>query len=113
MKFALFFLAEYANMLLISSFATVMFLGGWLPVFPNLLAGFWALPIFTWIPTPLWNFGWFLAKVLAFIFVYIWFRGTFPRYRFDQLMQVGWKWLLPLSLANVVLVAVGVLLLKG
>ena len=113
MKFALFFMAEYANMMVVSSLATIMFFGGWLPLFPNLLAGFWALPVFTWIPAPLWNFGWFLAKVLAFIFFYIWFRGTFPRYRFDQLMNVGWKWLLPLSLANVLLVGLGVLLLKG
>ncbi len=58
-------------------------------------------------------FFWYYGKVLAFIFVYIWFRGTFPRYRFDQLMHIGWKWLLPLSLANVALVALGVLLLKG
>jgi NADH-quinone oxidoreductase subunit H len=56
---------------------------------------------------------WYLAKVMCFIFVYMWFRATFPRYRFDQLMAVGWKWLLPLSLANVLLVGVGVLLLKG
>jgi NADH-quinone oxidoreductase subunit H len=51
--------------------------------------------------------------MLGFIFVYIWFRGTFPRYRFDQLMQIGWKWLLPLSLANVAVVALAVLVLKG
>jgi len=63
----------------------------------------------SWIPPVLW----FLAKVMTFIFVFMWFRGTFPRYRFDQLMAVGWKWLLPLSLANVLLVALGVLLLKG
>jgi NADH-quinone oxidoreductase subunit H len=109
MKFALFFLAEYMNMLLVSSLAVILFFGGWLPPFPNLLAGLWQLPALAWIPP----FVWYFAKVMAFIFVYIWFRGTFPRYRFDQLMAVGWKWLLPLSLANVMLVAVGVLWFRG
>jgi len=105
MKFAFFYLAEYANMLVVSSLAVILFFGGWLRPFPNVeLLGFLDL-----IPP----FFWYAAKVLAFIFVYIWFRGTFPRYRFDQLMQIGWKWLLPLSLANVMLVALGVLLVKG
>jgi NADH-quinone oxidoreductase subunit H len=103
MKFAFFFLAEYMNMLLVSSLAVVLFFGGWLRPFPNVAA----LSFLDVIPP----FVWYLAKVMAFIFVYIWFRGTFPRYRFDQLMAVGWKWLLPLSLANVGLVALGVLLL--
>jgi NADH-quinone oxidoreductase subunit H len=109
MKFAFFFLAEYMNMLVVSSLAVILFFGGWLPPFPNLLAGLWQSPLLSWVPP----FLWYLAKVLAFIFVYIWFRGTFPRYRFDQLMAVGWKWLLPLSLANVLLVGIGVLVLKG
>ncbi len=113
MKFALFFMGEYANMMVVSSLATVLFFGGWLPVFPTLLAPLWASPLFAWIPAALWNFAWFFAKVMGFIFVYIWFRGTFPRYRFDQLMAIGWKWLLPLSLANLMLVSVGVLLVKG
>ncbi len=108
MKFALFYLAEYMNMLLVSSLAVVFFFGGWLPPFPNLLAGLWQLPVLGWIPPVLWYFG----KVMCFIFVYIWFRGTFPRYRFDQLMAVGWKWLLPLSLANVLLVGIGVLVFR-
>jgi len=105
MKFAFFFLAEYMNMLLVSSLAVILFFGGWLRPFPNVAA----LSFLDVIPP----FFWYFAKVMAFIFVYIWFRGTFPRYRFDQLMAVGWKWLLPLSLANVGLVAVGVLLLGG
>jgi len=105
MKFALFFLAEYMNMLLVSSLAVILFFGGWLRPFPNVEA----LAFLDVVPP----FIWYLAKVMAFIFVYIWFRGTFPRYRFDQLMQVCWKWLLPLSLANVAIVAVGVLLIKG
>ena len=109
MKFALFFLAEYANMMVVSAIAVVLFLGGWLPPFPTLLAGMWASPLLAWIP----GVVWFAAKMAFFLFCYIWFRGTFPRYRFDQLMAVGWKWLLPLSLANVLLVALGVLLVKG
>ncbi len=109
MKFAFFFLAEYMNMLVVSSLAVILFFGGWLPPFPNLLAGLWQSPVLSWIPP----FLWYLTKVMIFIFVYIWFRGTFPRYRFDQLMAVGWKWLLPLSLANVLLVGIGVLVLKG
>ena len=82
-----------------------LFHRGWLRPFPSLEF----LAFLDVIPPVLW----FAGKVLAFIFLYIWFRGTFPRYRFDQLMAVGWKWLLPLSLANVALVALGVLLLKG
>jgi len=108
MKFAFFYLAEYMNMLLISSLAVIFFFGGWLPPFPNLLAGLWALPVLSWIPPVVWYF----AKVMSFIVVYIWFRGTFPRYRFDQLMAVGWKWLLPLSLANVLLVGIGILVFR-
>ena len=105
MKFAFFYLAEYINMLVVSSLAVLFFFGGWLRPFPSVefLAFLDVIP----------PFFWFYFKVLAFIFVYIWFRGTFPRYRFDQLMQIGWKWLLPLSLANVAAVALGVLLLKG
>jgi len=113
MKFAFYFLAEYANMVVISSIATVLFLGGWLPPFPNWLAGFWASPVFGWIPPVIFNAGWFLAKTFAFLFVYIWFRGTFPRYRFDQLMALGWKVFLPVSLVNLMAVGAGVLLFGG
>jgi NADH-quinone oxidoreductase subunit H len=105
MKFAMFYLAEYINMMVVSSLAVILFFGGWLRPFPNVEF----LAFLDVIPPVLW----FAGKVLAFIFLYIWFRGTFPRYRFDQLMAVGWKWLLPLSLANVALVALGVLILKG
>ena len=108
MKFAMFYLAEYMNMLLVSSLAVIFFFGGWLPPFPNLLSGLWQLPVLAWIPPVFWYF----AKVMCFIIVFIWFRGTFPRYRFDQLMAVGWKWLLPLSLANVLLVGIGVLVFR-
>ncbi len=109
MKFALFFLAEYANMLVIGSLVAVLFFGGWLRPFPNVefLAFLDVIP----------PFFWFASKVGVVIFIYMWFRGTFPRYRFDQLMAVGWKWLLPLSLANVAVIALGILvknhLLKG
>ena len=105
MKFAFFYLAEYINMMVVSSLAVIFFFGGWLRPFPNVEF----LAFLDFIPP----FFWFYGKMLGFIFVYIWFRGTFPRYRFDQLMQIGWKWLLPLSLANVCLVALGVLVLKG
>ena len=108
MKFAFFYLAEYMNMLLISSLAVIFFFGGWLPPFPNLLAGLWQLPVLAWIPPVVWYF----AKVMSFIVVFMWFRGTFPRYRFDQLMAIGWKWLLPLSLANVLLVGIGILVFR-
>ena len=108
MKFAMFYLAEYINMMVVSSLAVVFFFGGWLRPFPNLEI----LAFLDVIPP----FFWFYGKMLGFIFLYIWFRGTFPRYRFDQLMQVGWKWLLPLSLANIALIATGILVigyLKG
>jgi NADH-quinone oxidoreductase subunit H len=109
MKFALYFLAEYANMIVICSMVTVMFFGGWLPPFPHWLASLWALPVLKWIP-PIF---WFVAKMAFFLFCYIWFRGTFPRYRFDQLMNLGWKVFLPVSLANVMAIALGVLLFGG
>jgi NADH-quinone oxidoreductase subunit H len=107
MKWAFFFLGEYANMIVISAMATVLFFGGWLPPFPNLLEPLWTSSALAWVPPPFW----FLLKVAAFIFLYMWFRGTFPRYRFDQLMRLGWKVLLPVSLANLMVVALGVLML--
>lgn len=92
MKFALFFLAEYANMLTVSMLATTLFFGGWHgPVFgPLWLKGL--LPL-----------GWFLLKVFGFMCFYIWTRGTLPRLRYDQLMAFGWKFLVPLSIANIIL----------
>ncbi len=98
-KWSVFFMAEYANMITISAVATTLFFGGWLPPFPN-----W-LPFLGVVP----GVVWFLLKVSFFLFVYIWFRATFPRYRFDQLMALGWKVLIPLSLANVALVAAAAL----
>jgi NADH-quinone oxidoreductase subunit H len=91
MSFALFFLGEYANMILMSGMTTILFLGGWQPVAD--------IAIFTWIPPLLW----FVAKVFLCLFVFIWARATLPRYRYDQLMRLGWKVFLPLSLVWVVL----------
>nr|YP_009295533.1 NADH dehydrogenase subunit 1 [Mastocarpus papillatus]AOL58017.1 NADH dehydrogenase subunit 1 [Mastocarpus papillatus] len=97
MGFALFFLGEYANMILMCSLTTVLFLGGWLPPL-NLV-------VFYWIPPTIW-FG---IKTTFLLFGFIWVRSSFPRYRYDQLMRLGWKILLPLSLSWVFLVS-GVLL---
>jgi len=93
MGFALFFLGEYANMIVMSSLCSILFCGGWLPPI-NLL-------FFYWIPGTLW-FG---LKVIVFLFGMIWCRAAFPRYRYDQLMRIGWKVLLPLSLGWVTLTA--------
>lgn len=90
MRYAIFFMAEYIGMLVMSSLATICFFGGW--------SGPFHVPIFPAL--------WFLLKVYAFMFVFIWIRATLPRYRYDQLMDLGWKWLIPLALANVVLTAV-------
>ena len=99
MKFAMFFMAEYANMITVACLASLMFLGGWHgPVFgPEILQD--VLPIF-----------WFLLRVFVFLFVYIWVRGTLPRFRYDQLMAFGWKFLLPLAIANLVITALVVAL---
>jgi len=100
-KFAFFFLGEYTGMIIISCVAVTVFFGGWLRPFPSVEAlGFLDL-----VPP----FGWFLLKTAFFLFCYIWFRSTFPRYRFDQLMALGWKWMIPLSLANIVVVAFAIL----
>ena len=96
MSFALFFLAEYVNMVTVSAVATDLFLGGWHgPFLPESLG---------WI--------WFLAKVFALLFFYIWMRWTLPRYRYDQLMEFGWKWLLPAAVLNL-LVTAGVVIYLG
>jgi NADH-quinone oxidoreductase subunit H len=100
MSFALFFLGEYANMMLMCALTTILFLGGWYP--PLDIA-----PL-NWIPGPVW----FAIKVAALLFVFIWVRATFPRYRYDQLMRLGWKVFLPFSLVWLVITA-GVLKLTG
>jgi NADH-quinone oxidoreductase subunit H len=93
MTFALFFLGEYANMILMSAMTTILFLGGWLPPF-----GIEALAI---IPGVIW----FMAKTALIMFVFLWARATFPRYRYDQLMRLGWKIFLPFTLLWVVVVS--------
>jgi NADH-quinone oxidoreductase subunit H len=93
MGFALFFLGEYSNMIMMSGLCVILFLGGWLPPLQ--------IGIFLWIPGAIW-FG---LKTIFFLFCFIWVRAAFPRYRYDQLMRLGWKVFLPLSLAWVVLVA--------
>ena len=104
-KFAFFFLGEYTAMIIISCVAVTVFFGGWLPPFPSVKA----LAFLHVIPP----MGWFLIKAGFFLFCYIWFRSTFPRYRFDQLMALGWKWMIPLALANIVIVAVAILATPG
>jgi NADH-quinone oxidoreductase subunit H len=160
MKFAFFFLAEYTNMIVVSSIVTLLFFGGWLRPFPNLQATAWLengwvffIPLvgggfIGWLVGQRSRFGlramfagliaggllgfaiaradlgglaslyipalsgtfWFTLKLSCFLFAYIWFRGTYPRYRYDQLMNLGWKWLIPLSLANVVLTGLVIML---
>ncbi len=99
MKFAMFFMAEYANMVTVSCMATILFFGGWHgPVFgPAILKAI--LPLF-----------WFSLKVLCFLFVYVWIRGTLPRFRYDQLMSFGWKFLVPVALTNLVVTSLVVAL---
>jgi NADH-quinone oxidoreductase subunit H len=94
MRFALFFLAEYANMIVVSSVATTLFFGGWLRPFPNVAALAFLDLVPGWI--------WFLLKTFVFLYIFLWIRATLPRYRYDQLMRLGWKVLIPLAIANVI-----------
>jgi NADH-quinone oxidoreductase subunit H len=93
MGFALFFLGEYMNMILVSTLAVLMFLGGWLPPFN--------VPILNAIP----GIFWLVAKVMFLLFCFLWFRATFPRYRYDQIMRLGWKVFIPLTIIWLVVVA--------
>ncbi len=94
MRFSMFFISEYANMLAVSAVAVTLFFGGW--------SGPFLPPIF-----------WFMAKVFVFLFIYIWLRATFPRFRYDQLMNFGWKVLFPLALFNTMLTAFWVVFIRG
>jgi NADH-quinone oxidoreductase subunit H len=101
MGFGVFFLAEYANMLLISALVTTFFLGGWLSPFQGIPA---LQEAFAWVP----GVVWFVVKLGFFAFVFLWLRATFPRYRYDQIMRLGWKVLIPVTLVWIILVAVAV-----
>ncbi|MCZ6575881.1 MAG: NADH-quinone oxidoreductase subunit NuoH [Gammaproteobacteria bacterium] len=92
MTFALFFLAEYANMILISALTATLFLGGWYPPFD--------VAPFTWIP----GVAWLVIKICVVLFFFLWFRATFPRYRYDQIMRLGWKVFIPITLVWIVVI---------
>jgi len=97
MLFAVFFLAEYANMILVSALAALLFMGGWLSPFQGLgVLEAW----FAWVP----DIVWFLLKTSFFLFLFLWFRATFPRYRYDQIMRLGWKIFIPITLVWIVVV---------
>jgi NADH-quinone oxidoreductase subunit H len=97
MVFAVFFLAEYANMILISALTALMFMGGWMSPFQD-----WPLlgPLFDWVP----GFFWLVIKTAFFMFLFLWFRATFPRYRYDQIMRLGWKVFIPITLVWIAVV---------
>jgi NADH-quinone oxidoreductase subunit H len=97
MAFAVFFLAEYANMILIAALSALLFLGGWLSPFPPSIAeGVFLLDD---------GFHWLMLKTLVFMFLFLWFRATFPRYRYDQIMRLGWKVFIPITIVWIVVVA--------
>jgi NADH-quinone oxidoreductase subunit H len=98
MRFALFFLAEYTNMIVVSSVAVTLFFGGWLRPFPNVA---W-LVFLDFVP----SWIWFIAKTFLILYLFLWIRATFPRYRYDQLMRLGWKVLIPLAIANIIVTGV-------
>lgn len=98
MRFSLFFLAEYANMIVISAIVVIMFFGGWLAPFPNVPA----LSFLGFVPAWIW----FIGKIFLFLYVFIWIRATLPRYRYDQLMGLGWKVLIPIAIGNLVVTGI-------
>jgi len=97
MKFAMFFMAEYANMITVGCVATLLFLGGWTSPLGDLIP-----PPQNLLVHALFPIFWFVLKVFAFLFLYVWVRGTLPRFRYDQLMNFGWRWLMPLAMLNIV-----------
>jgi len=97
MKFAMFFMAEYANMITVGCVATLLFLGGWTSPFGNLIP-----PPQNVVVHALFPIFWFVLKVFSFLFLYVWVRGTLPRFRYDQLMNFGWRYLMPLAILNIV-----------
>jgi NADH-quinone oxidoreductase subunit H len=105
MGFALFFLAEYANMMLVTGVAAVFFFGGWLSPFQGIPL---LEPLFAWVPGIIWMF----LKMAFFLYLYIWMRATFPRYRYDQIMHLGWKVLIPVTLVWLIVEAVFIQLIN-
>jgi NADH-quinone oxidoreductase subunit H len=97
MKFAMFFMAEYANMITVGCVATLLFFGGWTSPFGDLIPPFENVFFDAGL-----SLFWFVLKVFAFLFLYVWVRGTLPRFRYDQLMNFGWRWLMPLAILNIV-----------
>jgi NADH-quinone oxidoreductase subunit H len=97
MKFAMFFMAEYGNMITVGCVATLLFLGGWTSPFGSLFPT--PQSVFLQAILPIF---WFVLKVFSFLFLYVWVRGTLPRFRYDQLMNYGWRFLLPLAILNIV-----------
>ncbi|ULA64169.1 MAG: NADH-quinone oxidoreductase subunit H 1 [Nitrospira sp.] len=102
MRFAFFFIAEYANMVLVSCVAAALFLGGWNAPYPGTILAHIGLEPFAWIE----GVAWFTVKVYGFLFLFFWLRATLPRLRYDQLMKFGWKVMLPIALANIVVTAI-------
>jgi NADH-quinone oxidoreductase subunit H len=97
MKFAMFFMAEYGNMINVGCVATLLFFGGWTNPFGNLFGTSHNILVQALFPL-----FWFVLKVFCFLFLYVWVRGTLPRFRYDQLMNFGWRWLMPLAILNIV-----------
>ncbi len=107
MAFAVFFLAEYANMILIAALTAVLFFGGWLSPLEGLLpSGAFEVPILGALLGS--GIHWFLLKTSFFLFCFLWFRATFPRYRYDQIMRLGWKVFIPVTLIWIVVEGVAI-----
>lgn len=102
MRFAFYFLAEYANMILVSCVAAALFLGGWNAPYPGTILGRIGLERISWME----NVGWFTVKVYCFLFLFFWLRATLPRLRYDQLMRFGWKVMLPIALGNILITSI-------
>jgi NADH-quinone oxidoreductase subunit H len=102
MAFAVFFLAEYANMILVATLASLLFLGGWLSPFQ----GTWLEGAFSWVP----GLAWLLSKVSFMLLLFLWFRATFPRYRYDQIMRLGWKVFIPITIVWLMVVGAGIMI---
>ena len=102
LRFAFFFLAEYANMVLVSCVAAALFLGGWNAPYPGTIFELLGVPSLAWVE----NTMWFAVKTYSFLFLFFWLRATLPRLRYDQLMKFGWKVLLPIALANIVVTSI-------